>query len=349
MRLIFVSDRKDAHVKRFSNLFRSLTKNYIEVVYSRESGKFVGSSPDLDCANWGSLRSKIEEEPSVVVSGPLDSVSQHLKGGDYRHVGISWATDVMVSARHSWDALTQLSETVRLLDYVLTDNYATENVLISLGTQPESVLRFPWGPGEPVLGNQAHKRSDFGLPEGKTLILSLRNMEPHYEPETVLQAFAALSSKIPEAQLVLVRRGSGISSAEDLIGSLGLSEKVTWVETLEPGQFNSLIASVNVVVSSAKTDGTAVSVLEAMAQGIPVVATLTNGSAEWLVDGITGWTYAPGQEAALETKLSQVLSMDIGHKKAIVTNAQKLVASRAGWAQTSNALSETLSRLLRGT
>lgn len=295
---------------------------------------------------WSSLRSKFEATPSVVVSGPLDLVSKHLAGGNYRHVGISWATDVMVSASESLESMRQLSKTTRQLDYVLTDNYATENALISLGVRPESVLRFPWGPDELGMGDTPPNLHDFGLPQGKTLILSLRSVESHYEPEIVLRAFATIVSKVPEAHLVLIRRGLEVRSAEKIINSLELGKNVTWVENLEPEQFKSLIALSHVVISSAKTDGTSVSVLEAMARSVPVIATLTNGSAEWLIDGVTGWTYAPGHENELATKLLDVLTMDIRHKQAIVENARNLVAQRAGWAQTCNELSDTLSRLM---
>ena len=347
MRLVFVYGRKDAHVRRFSELFSTLTDEYFEVSYSQDLGQFMFSSPDLECVSWSTLRSQIEAKPSVVVSGPLDSVSKHLAGGDYRHVGISWATDVMVSGSASLETMEQLSRTVCQLDYVVTDNYATENVLISLGAEPQSVLRFPWGPGELTLGTPAHDLDDFGLPQGKTLILSVRSIDSHYEPETVLRAFAMVFSKEPKAHLILIRRGQGVAFAEELIDSLGLGESVTWVENLEPEQFNCLIALSHVVVSSAKTDGTSVSVLEAMARSVPVIATLTNGSSEWLIDGVTGWTYAPGHENELAAKLFHVLTMEIGHREAIVENARNLVSKRAGWSRTSSAVSDALSELLR--
>ena len=348
MRLVFVYGRKDEHVRRFSKLLRSLTDKYFEVSYSQELEQFISSSPELECDAWHSLRSKIEEKRSVVVSGPLDSVSANLAGGNYRHVGISWATDVMVSASRSLDSMVQLSKTARQLDYVLTDNYATENVLISLGVQPESVLRFPWGPGQVSSGEPSLGRHYFGLPQGKTLILSLRSIESHYEPETVLRSFATVVSKVPEAHLVLIRRGPGIPFAEELINSLQIGESVTWVENLEPGQFNALIELCHVVVSSSKTDGTSVSMLEAMARSVPVIATLTNGSSEWLIDGVTGWTYSPGHENELATKLLDVHIMDSGHKQAVVENARNLVSKRAGWSRTSSALSATISQLLEG-
>ena len=348
LRLIFVSDRDDPHRKRFSTLFSSLTEEYFEVIYSSEFNKFVSSHPDFECQDWQSLRQKIEEEPSLVVSGPLDTVSVNLAGGKYRHVGISWATDVMVFASESFESLMKLGSSVRQLDLILTDNFATENCLVAMGVQTESILRGPWGPDESSDEHPTCEVINFGFPADRELLLAVRSVEPHYEPETVIKAFAEVARLRRKAHLVLIRRGTAIKSVQNLIDSLGITEKVTWVGDLKPSEFGQLIGAMSVVISSAQTDGTSVSVMEAMARGVPVVSTLTNGSAEWLVDGVTGWTYPPGLVRYLAEKLSCVLDMPANRRAAVVSNAQRLVRVRAGWNRTSGEVASAISSLMIG-
>ncbi|MDA8863212.1 hypothetical protein N9H87_03200, partial [Pontimonas sp.] len=147
MTLFFVTDRADAHVARFDALFHTLTSDYemVRVTYSGEGvpGSSVGG---VLCESWDALRGALAAEGSVVASGPLDTVSAHLVGEGFTHIGISFATDVMVSAAQDTGGLTRLRNVVESLDAVVTDNYATENALAAAGANPESILRIPWGP-----------------------------------------------------------------------------------------------------------------------------------------------------------------------------------------------------------
>ncbi|MEL0274268.1 MAG: hypothetical protein VW960_06950, partial [Pontimonas sp.] len=133
------------------------------------------------CKSWDELVNALSAPRSVVVSGPLDTVSGHLKQGDFRHIAISFATDVMVSATQSAEQLSRLRNLVPSLDTVVTDNYATENALVALGAQQENILRIPWGP-DTLRSGKTFARADCGCPEDTRVVLYPRSLEPHYDP-----------------------------------------------------------------------------------------------------------------------------------------------------------------------
>jgi glycosyltransferase involved in cell wall biosynthesis len=343
MRIVFLSDRDDSHRRRFAQLFASLGAPFIDVPVAGESGSVA------HLGSWettAELRGLLESEPSLVISGPLDSVTADLSGGDYLLVGISWATDVMVTAAASQQGLTRMTKTLQGLDLVLTDNYATENALISLGVDHERILRAPWGP-EDTGWERSKTRADFSLPEAGVMMLYPRTLSEHYQPDVFIEALSLVVQEHPLVKGVLVESGPLVSSVKDLIASKHLEDAVVWQPLLAPEDFDGLVSVVDALVVSPKTDGTSVSVLQAMAQGVPVVSSLTQGSAEWVIEGITGWTFPVGDVVGLQGALLRFLEANTERKNQITANAKRLVSARAGWDHSASQIAQRLQKAIK--
>lgn len=344
-RLFFVSDRADPHTDRFDQFFQSLPFCYERVLVHWVDGLApTGSVAGTPFEGWENLRKALGAKPSIVISGPLDSISSGLLSRNYRHIGISFATDVMVSAAESAEALELLCETANSLDLVLTDNYATENALISLGVDVERILRAPWGPSEQPL------KKDFkfpqGIPAAGNYVLFPRALEPLYGPEVFVRAFAALVHRRPGFVALLIESGSLVGQVKQLIKEHGLEESVAWSPPLPPEEFRELIARAAVIVVATRTDGTSVTVMDAMYLGVPVVSSMTSGSAEWVVNGVTGWSFPVGDSVALTAALLSALA-DSDHRRRILENAQRLAQEKAGWERSGNLLRSAIASLPR--
>ena len=341
MRLVFVTDRKDAHAARFSELFAGLGADYEHVEVEGPGATFELGGATLD--GWDELKAALAATPTVVVSGPLDTVTGNLVGGAYRHVGISWATDVMVTAAQSPEHARTMSTTLQVLDLVVLDNYSTENAVVALGAAPDRVCRIPWGPEgaafDPI------ERSALGIPGDAFIIVYPRSLEPHYEPEVFVDAFARLVAKRPSARALLVESGSLVDSLKRDLATRGLSDNVVWLPVRSPQEFQAVIAMADAVVVTTRTDGTSVTVMDAMHHGVPVVTSLTNGSAEWILDGVTGWTFPVGNSGALAAALESVASMSIADRALITGNARRLVDQRAGWSHSAATLATEIKKL----
>ena len=346
MRLFFVTDRSDAHVSRFDDLFGEISSHYLKLSVSHApSGEPVVVVGDESIQGWGDIREFLAREPSLVVSAPLDTVTIPLAGGDYRHVGISFATDLMVSAAASSDALVAMGEAVITCDAIVTDNYATENALIALGVAETAVIRIPWGPDTRHLPSLT--RAEVGWPEDRKILLYPRSLESHYQPEVFVSALAHIVHDVPELLAVMVEAGSQVQSTKGLIATAGLDDYVRWEPLSTPDHFQGLLGLSDCVVVTPKTDGTSVTVMDAMNQGIPVVSSLTAGSAQWVIQGITGWNFPVGDSDRLAEVVIEALRSDSRRREAITGNAKRLVDSRAGWQASSVQLKDKLSVLLR--
>jgi glycosyltransferase involved in cell wall biosynthesis len=345
-RLFFVSDRVDPHTDRFDRLFQSLPFDYERVLIHWAKGPApTGSVGGNLFEDWEGLRKALGAKPSIVISGPLDSIASGLLSKDYRHIGISFATDVMVSAAESADALELLYETANSLDLVVIDNYATENALISIGVDARRILRAPWGPSEKPL------KKDFKVPRGipapGSYVFFPRALEPLYDPEVFIKAFAALVHRRPGLVALLIESGSLTGLVKQLIKEHGLEENVAWSPPLPPDEFRELIARAAVIVVAPRTDGTSVTVMDAMHLGVPVVSSMTSGSSEWVVNGVTGWSFPVGEVEGMAVAIRSALAAS-PQNTGVLLNAQRLISKRAGWIRATELFTDAIESLAAG-
>ena len=122
----------------------------------------------------------------------------------------------------------------------------------------------------------------------------------------LLQAFARIASQRPHLQLLLVGRGPEEERLRTLANRLDILPRVRFVG--ERGDVAPLLREMDFYVQSSIAEGMPNSILEAMATGLPVVATDVGGTSEVVVHGETGLLVPPGDPAALADALASLLA-----------------------------------------
>ena len=123
------------------------------------------------------------------------------------------------------------------------------------------------------------------------------------DPVTLVRALAAVR---PPFAATIVGDGPDRGAVEAEVRAAGLEGAVDLAG--ERHDVPSLLADADVFVLSSRSEGAPLSVLEAMAAGLPVVASAVGGVPEIVADGATGLLVPPGDAAALATALEQVLA-----------------------------------------
>jgi glycosyltransferase involved in cell wall biosynthesis len=123
---------------------------------------------------------------------------------------------------------------------------------------------------------------------------------------TLLRAFARVTARWPEARLLLLGRGPEEEALRGLAEELGLATHVRFVGEQE--DVAPYLQEMEVYVQSSVAEGMPNSILEAMAAGLPVVATAVGGTPELVVDGQTGLLVPPRDPAGLAMALTTLLS-----------------------------------------
>jgi L-malate glycosyltransferase len=137
-------------------------------------------------------------------------------------------------------------------------------------------------------------------------LLSTRNFEPHYNVACTLRAFQIVQAHRPDASLTLVGSGSEDSRLRSLAAELQL-RNVTFAGRVPPGDIHRWYADHDVYVQSPDIDNMPLSVVEAYASGLPVVATDVGGVPAILTSGVHGLLVPPDDHAALATEVLRLL------------------------------------------
>ena len=145
-------------------------------------------------------------------------------------------------------------------------------------------------------------------PPNRQVVLCIARLVPEKDHETLITAFARVAARHPEAELWLVGDGPRQKAIRRLADGLLSPRQVRLI----PGQSDllPLLQQSSLLALSSVQEGMPNVVLEAMAAGLPVVATEVGGLSEVVKHGETGWLVPPKDVAALADSISQLLGDD---------------------------------------
>jgi glycosyltransferase involved in cell wall biosynthesis len=163
--------------------------------------------------------------------------------------------------------------TLRRFDAVVAVSRPLVTRLARTGIPADRITQIPnaWGPTSPGL-DRGRAREVLGLSPDVTMLGWVGRLSPEKGPDLFLRAFARLGTSF-QAAILGTGRMRGDLEAEAT--GLGLRGRVHWLG-LVPGA-GRLLAAFDGVVLSSRTEGTPIALFEAMAAGVPVVATRVGG------------------------------------------------------------------------
>jgi len=139
-------------------------------------------------------------------------------------------------------------------------------------------------------------------------VICTRNLEPIYGHETLLEAASLLRGRGVRIRLVLAGDGSARPRLEGLAASLRLGDAVEFLGAVPHRDLPRWLVGSDVLVSPSHSDTTAMSVLEGMACGLPVVVTEVGSLASRIVPGRHGFLFRPGDAEGLAGHLERIAS-----------------------------------------
>lgn len=145
-----------------------------------------------------------------------------------------------------------------------------------------------------------------GLGEGRLLIGHVGRLSPEKGQWPLIGAFAAVVEQYPAARLVFAGEGPDRARLEARVAALGLGETVRFLGYR--ADVKDVFGDLDLLVLSSDTEGLPNVVLEAMALGVPVVATAVGGTPELVKDGDTGWLVPPRDEGRLARAIVDALA-----------------------------------------
>ncbi len=148
-------------------------------------------------------------------------------------------------------------------------------------------------------------RAELGLAKSDRVVISVMRLTPQKAPLDLIDAVARLVRDVPDARVVIVGDGPLRNAVETRRRELGLGKRLilTGIRRDVP----ELLSAADVLALSSLWEGLPRVIPQAMAAGLPVVATAIDGSAEAIVHGETGILVPPRDPAALGAALAALL------------------------------------------
>lgn len=148
-------------------------------------------------------------------------------------------------------------------------------------------------------------RAELGFGNGDQVVLQVARFHPVKDHVTGLRAFAVALNDAPNAHLLLVGDGDERERITKTITSLGVSKRVTLLGVRS--DVPRLMAAADLFMLSSVSEGISVTLLEAMAAGLPIAATDVGGNSEVVKHNDTGLLSPRGDSTSMATNLASLL------------------------------------------
>lgn len=206
-------------------------------------------------------------------------------------------------------------------------NDISSKIISEFGVPSEKVKTLPFGVDTNVFHLDGSKcKSD----EEKVIVLSNRNFYPVYDLINLINSIPLVISKNKNIHFTIKGTGPMEPELKSLVEILDVKRHVTFIGWIEYNEIPRLLHESDIYVSTAISDGTPVSVLEAMACGKACIVTDVGGVSEWIEDGVSGCLIPPGNSQILADNILE-LAKSPDTRYELGKNALSVIKQKGDW------------------
>jgi len=307
-------------------------------------------------------------KPDLIQAGPLQRAAFLAALTGFRPIlSMSWGYDLLVDANRNaaWRWATRF--TLKHSAVLLGDCQTIRQLAIAHGMPDERIVTFPWGidldhfypaplrAKPPTVSSGTEHRSvgvrrkarSWGVrsaaqagQQSRFVILSTRGWEPIYGVELIARAFVTAARQCPELQLIMLGNGSQAPLLRRIFAKGNVEEQVVFPGQVKFAELPRYYQVADLYVSASHSDGSSISLLEAMACGRPVLVSDIPGNREWvpplppggIEGGQVGWLFPDGDADALAQAILHAVEQR-DHLPEMGRRARALAEQRADWKQ----------------
>lgn len=280
-----------------------------------------------------------EVAPDVIQAGPVQTCGLMAALSGFRPLVImSWASDMLEDADKDamWRWATR--HALNAAEYALCDSAVVGKAIAAFSPNTPT-LEFPWGID---LKNFAPPHPARPAPARAQTVnfLSTRSWEPIYGTDVLLRGFALAHAQDPRLRLTLAGDGSMAREIHRFIQKHSLSDVIQLPGRINNAQIAGSFQNADVYASCSYNDGSSVSLLEAMATGLPVIVTDVPSNADWVTHDQNGWLARKKDSDDMARWMIVAAQMDAPRRDAICQTNRAIAENRADWDKNSDALLE---------
>ena len=287
-------------------------------------------------------------QPDLIHAGPLQTVALFpALLGFHPLVSMSWGSDLLRDADRSafyrWATRTVL----RRSDALVADCQTVARKAQAFGFPAWRVAVFPWGVDLAHFspGDDDGLRARLGW-EDAFVVLHNRSWEPIYGVDVMARAFVQAARQEPRLRLMLLGGGSLAPLLHRTFQEARLLDRVHFFGQVSQRDLPRYYHAADLYLSASHSDGSSVSLMEALASGLPVLVSDIPSNREWVEEDAQGWLFPDGNAPALAAKLVEAARTPTERLAAMRQAARARAEARANWPQNFQRLLDLYRRLV---
>ena len=219
--------------------------------------------------------------PDLIHAGPIQTCGLLAVLTGFRPtLAMSWGYDLMQDAERNawWRYITRY--TLARSTFFTSDCETTRQKAIAFGMNPDHTIVFPWGVDlERFTPAVNHHLSLF-------TIFCNRSWEPLYGVDVLARAFVKAARQCPELRLTLLGNGSQGNLLRQIFTDGGVMERVHFGGQVSQAELPRYYQMADLYVSASHVDGSSVSLMEALACGLPCLVSDIPANKEWITESV---------------------------------------------------------------
>lgn len=360
MKVLYVSSNGGIHDYRF---LKKLTEDY-EVLFLHYAANEIIDEIDqiphlqiiskkpafrsfpLASERWHFKKILREFKPDIIHSGYVWQVGI-LASGFHPHLSMPWGSDILTEPDKSYIVRKLVNKTLVSADHIQCDaEFVKQKMIKDYGLPPEKITVFPWGIDLKLFSKSDKNaaRRKLNISEEKFVILFNRHLEPVYGVNILLEGFKKFVADKTDVMLLMLSEGSQKNTLLKFVTDNKLEEKISIIGKVANKELPVFLNSADVYASTSLSDGTSLSLLEAMACGLGIIVSDVPAIKEWVGDtnGLVIKRNDPDAAAAAMAKYYANRNMIAEHGAVNIA----AVNERADWDKNYLMLKEIYNKLL---
>jgi len=275
-----------------------------------------------------------ELKPDLVHAGPIQTCAFIAVLSGFRPLlTMSWGYDLMqdVHKGRIWEFVTRY--TLKRSTFFTSDANVTKAKAVAYGMDPDKTIVFPWGVDLERFNVQTLKHSNI---QTFTLFCN-RSWESIYGIDVLARAFVKVAQQKDDVELILLNGGSQGNAIRNILQRGDVLDQVTFGGQISQNELPRWYHMADLYISPSHVDGTSVSLMEALACGIPCLVSDIPGNKEWVFENENGWLFRDGNVDDLAGKILAVMNQR-ERLSEVGAAGRRIAETRADWKKNSEAL-----------
>ena len=273
-------------------------------------------------------------QPDLIHAGPIQTCAFIAMLSGFRPIlTMSWGFDLMDDVhKNKWmERITRY--TLKHSTFFTSDANVTRDMAVKYGMNPERTVVFPWGVDLQHFRPQTTDDGSSSVvhrPSSQFTLFCNRSWESRYGVDVLAKAFVKVAQQNPDVDLLLIGGGSQAQNLRGIFQRGGVLDRVTMPGQITQKDLPRFYHMADLYISPSHVDGSSVSLMEALACGMPCLVSDIPANKEWVENGVNGWLFPDGNVDALTVKILDAIRQR-ENLSAMGESARRSAEKRADW------------------